>query len=177
MKTPIHEVLGMDTEQWLEHKLARQEREQIRKQKLRKRERRKVKTDRKEEIKKAAEEKAARKMTAKLSGHFKRCAKPILQEIMYQRGCMSPKCHWRGPFDKITCFHHVNPETKTDSALDQATPDQKIEEMEKCIVLCHNCHHLAHSSKILNDGCDNTISLTDFEKYVIRFVYFSILDR
>lgn len=46
------------------------------------------------------------------------------------------------------CFHHENPEEKTASVTRMASGDYGLqtikEEVEKCVILCHNCHALRH---------------------------------
>lgn len=49
---------------------------------------------------------------------------------------------------RTLCFHHINPSTKlfelTPTNLDNHTYDEVINECNKCILLCHNCHCILH---------------------------------
>lgn len=53
------------------------------------------------------------------------------------------------PFD----FHHVNPETKDISISDAINRkwERLIEEVDKCILLCSNCHRIEHE-RLRNDS-------------------------
>lgn len=44
-------------------------------------------------------------------------------------------------------FHHKKPEEKETSPLDDIALERTVEELEKCVLLCSNCHNLHHSSE------------------------------
>ena len=46
-------------------------------------------------------------------------------------------------------FHHINPHTK-DSMISRDNYKEAKKEIEKCILLCSNCHRIIHSSKMRN---------------------------
>ena len=72
-------------------------------------------------------------------------AKQKRQEII--RSMMTP-CAMCGEYDPaIMDWHHVDPESKTGSVSDLAKrhPIQvALDEIEKCICLCSNCHRRLH---------------------------------
>lgn len=53
----------------------------------------------------------------------------------------------------ILCFHHVNPEDKrislTTSDLARYKREDIIQELQKCVCLCHNCHNKFHYTNLI----------------------------
>ena len=58
-------------------------------------------------------------------------------------------------FDDGACldFHHCDPTQKETSIIRQATKSKEkmIEELNKCVVVCANCHRKAHAYNIETD--------------------------
>jgi len=57
-------------------------------------------------------------------------------------------------------FHHIDPslkDQKVSSALSSASPKKALEEIEKCIILCSNCHREFHYF-----NKENNITLEEF---------------
>ncbi len=59
----------------------------------------------------------------------------------------------------VMCFHHVDGNTKRftldQSQLQKHTRDEILEEVGKCILLCHNCHGIHHEKeRIINKSRD-----------------------
>lgn len=72
----------------------------------------------------------------------------IFNEIKLSRGCQNPTCQWMGILGPpMLHFHHVD-ENEKDFSIGQRNrclPSGKIiRELEKCSVLCGNCHALHH---------------------------------
>jgi hypothetical protein len=75
----------------------------------------------------------------------------LLGEIKKTYGCMSPTCHWEGEITpSILDFHHIDPDTKESNILKMIGFSRAAiaKEVNKCVVLCANCHRLAHAEGI-----------------------------
>ena len=48
-------------------------------------------------------------------------------------------------------FHHINPETKINSVINMLDEPKEVilEEVNKCIILCANCHRKVHAGLII----------------------------
>ena len=76
---------------------------------------------------------------------FKQCVKSVL-EPMANSIKSQLKCSICGE-DRIWCldFHHTNPSEKEGSVSHMIQAPNKLKsELEKCIVLCANCHRDVH---------------------------------
>lgn len=76
----------------------------------------------------------------------------LLDAVKKFYGCMNPSCSWIGQYDdEILEFHHVDPDKKRSSvsSLLHYPSNAIAEEINKCILLCCNCHRLAHKGKIV----------------------------
>lgn len=76
--------------------------------------------------------------------------KKIVDYISLKYSCQNSNCSWRGEFNACQlAFHHVNQEDKVIEVAKMFTCSLEniIKEINKCIVLCHNCHHLLHRDK------------------------------
>jgi hypothetical protein len=51
-------------------------------------------------------------------------------------------CHYSRNLSAL-CFHHIDPTTK-----DRELKDMTVEEAEKCVLLCFNCHREYHNGGI-----------------------------
>jgi hypothetical protein len=71
------------------------------------------------------------------------------QEYKTGLKCQNPKCHESDP----CCleFHHLNPNTKdfdlASAARQGYSWDRLMKEVDKCAVLCSNCHRKLHSGR------------------------------
>lgn len=77
----------------------------------------------------------------------KRC---LINKIAIHYGCQNLKCGWSGDF--LPChldFHHLDPSTKEGniSVLASSTKQAISTEINKCVVLCRNCHQQYHAKK------------------------------
>jgi len=54
------------------------------------------------------------------------------------------KCEWCGSTDELQ-LHHRDPETKIASVIWSWSEKRRLEEIEKCIVLCGPCHRKHHA--------------------------------
>lgn len=66
-------------------------------------------------------------------------------------GCLNPSCQWTGFYPgSILEFHHVDPATKlcNVSYLIGCSDELLWAEINKCTLLCANCHNLAHNKEI-----------------------------
>lgn len=75
----------------------------------------------------------------------------FIDNIASKYGCQNPNCKWKHNFFGILDFHHFNPceKTKELAKMKSYSYNKIIEEINKCVVLCKNCHALAHSGKII----------------------------
>lgn len=69
-----------------------------------------------------------------------------LKAIHYKGG----KCETcQEPRPAALCFHHKKPETKSFGLDARTFSNYKwstvLEELDKCSLLCHNCHHILHN--------------------------------
>jgi len=68
-------------------------------------------------------------------------------KLLKSKGCQNPDCNEDHP----TCldFHHLDPKTKSFSLADITggahSNAQYIKELEKCAIICANCHRKIHS--------------------------------
>ena len=75
--------------------------------------------------------------------------KKFKKEAVNMKGSRCAACGCTG-LPSIYDFHHINPVTKNRktklSARTKMTPDAIIE-LKSCILLCSNCHRIAHDQK------------------------------
>lgn len=88
---------------------------------------------------KEKEKRNARKRGRRIRGWYK--------QVKKEKKCI--ECGESRP--KALEFHHVNPATKKESIYDmvhnKCSIDNIKEEMDKCIVLCANCHRVRHANR------------------------------
>lgn len=85
-----------------------------------------------------------------------------LQSFLSSRACVS--CGETAP--ECLDFHHVDPSTKEGMVTEMINSlrgfDRIKEEMEKCIILCSNCHRKVHKGTLSSTTFDNSlIKLTE----------------
>ena len=72
----------------------------------------------------------------------------LKNRITLYYGCQNPNCSWKGQFHGCQLdLHHYNPEEKDQGigALRSHTIKKFIAEINKCVVLCRNCHQYLHA--------------------------------
>lgn len=77
--------------------------------------------------------------------------KKLILDVQLHFLCMNPNCPWQGPYDpSILEFHHVDPKNKRAAVktMTQYPTSSIAEEINKCVLLCCNCHRLAHKGKV-----------------------------
>lgn len=75
-----------------------------------------------------------------------------MNEVALEYGCQNKDCKWEGEFKPYQlCFHHLDPATKETevSKMCSWSLDKIKAEINKCVVLCLNCHPLVHKGDIL----------------------------
>lgn len=81
----------------------------------------------------------------------------LLSDVKLYYGCMNLDCKWVESYVvDILDFHHCDPDQKNDSVSRMINCSKNIiaKEVNKCVVLCCNCHRLAHIGQIkLNAKC------------------------
>ena len=72
----------------------------------------------------------------------------VVNDIKLQRGCENPDCQWEGEFHPhMLHFHHLVPSTKEQTVaylIKHSSLLTARKEIDKCEVLCANCHALHH---------------------------------
>ncbi len=56
-----------------------------------------------------------------------------------------------GTFKRMTEFHHINPETKSKNyknIIRQSISSKQLDELDKCVLLCRQCHGIVHAQNI-----------------------------
>lgn len=74
--------------------------------------------------------------------------KEVLKRRKRETGCQV--CRWNG-CDKALDLHHIDPSEKSGNfgkILSSGSLKALEEEIEKCVVLCSNCHRLVHAKQI-----------------------------
>lgn len=71
----------------------------------------------------------------------------VINSVALHYGCSNPACQWQGLLEAYQLdFHHFDPSTKLVEVakLESASYDRIKAEINKCIVLCKNCHCQVH---------------------------------
>jgi hypothetical protein len=74
----------------------------------------------------------------------------FIARVALQYGCQNPGCKWEGEFVSSQLdFHHLDPATKAKpvSKMESSSYKQIVAEINKCVVLCKNCHVLVHAGQ------------------------------
>lgn len=75
----------------------------------------------------------------------------FINEIALRYGCQNPDCKWSSEFHPTQlCFHHFDPKEKNIevSKMESWSYPKIKDEINKCVVLCLNCHPLVHKNLI-----------------------------
>ncbi len=85
--------------------------------------------------------------------------KEIKQKMLNYKGRICQKCGYSKCCDALV-FHHISPEKKDFAPSSSASKSWKKiqDELDKCILLCANCHAEIHEQL---DNTDNIIKLID----------------
>jgi hypothetical protein len=78
--------------------------------------------------------------------------KIFIDGICLRYGCQNPGCKWEGQFEPYQLtFHHVDPSQKEIEVakMHSWSYEKIVAEINKCIVLCRNCHPLADRGLIV----------------------------
>ena len=71
-----------------------------------------------------------------------------LDSLEYLGGMKCNRCGYNKPIPAVYSFHHIDPSTKDPNFSKMKSNGTKWEdvkaELDKCIVLCHNCHAEVH---------------------------------
>jgi len=70
-----------------------------------------------------------------------------LDDIKIKSGCIA--CEY-SEHPSALVFHHKNPKEKSFGFCNKKKSKEVLQEIEKCVVLCANCHTLIHCSKYRN---------------------------
>lgn len=69
--------------------------------------------------------------------------KILVDAIAVHYGCCNPNCKWSGPYKACHLdFHHLDPTAKERAVSTMCAYNKKriAAEINKCVVLCRNCH-------------------------------------
>jgi hypothetical protein len=78
--------------------------------------------------------------------------KSFIDRIALYYDCQNPDCKWDGEYQPCQLdFHHFNPDDKIKevSRMHSCSYDKIIAEIDKCIVVCRNCHPLVHNGSVV----------------------------
>jgi hypothetical protein len=86
-------------------------------------------------------------------GSNQRSRKSMIRHVALTRGCSNPDCGWKGPIAYgMIEFHHKDKASKSFNLSSRDARSKPlsvvIEEIQKCITLCSNCHRLHHRGLI-----------------------------
>jgi hypothetical protein len=80
--------------------------------------------------------------------------KGFLDDLAVKYGCQNVNCNWNGKY--LPCqldFHHLDPKTKRKEVAKMHTASWEtiINEVNKCVILCRNCHAEVHHGALTLD--------------------------
>lgn len=82
--------------------------------------------------------------------------KAFIDEVSLRYGCQNPGCKWTGPFEpyQLTFHHVVRSQKEIEVAkMHSWSFENIVKEINKCVVLCRNCHPMADKGLIeINEG-------------------------
>lgn len=92
------------------------------------------------------EKKRARRLTSKRIRHRN---KAYVNTYLDKTGCQAISCEEKKLW--ILDFHHIDPSEKEGQVREMANSCRSVqslqEEMDKCVVLCSNCHRTFHTEE------------------------------
>ena len=75
----------------------------------------------------------------------------IKKRLIEYKGGECQKCGYNKPYLSVYCFHHKNPKEKEFGIAGMKRKYEIMKkEVDKCILLCHNCHNELHEEEYLN---------------------------
>jgi transposase len=81
--------------------------------------------------------------------------KKKIEALNYKGGMKCTRCGFDEQIPDVYAFHHRNPDSKDPSWGKMKTNNWSLEkikeELDKCDVLCHNCHSIVHYLERQND--------------------------
>jgi hypothetical protein len=86
-----------------------------------------------------------------------------------------------GTFKRMTEFHHINPETKSKNytnLIRQSISSEQLDELDKCVLLCRQCHGIIHAQNI-NGHIEFNLEFNDrlvIQRFDGQFV-FDMIDK
>lgn len=78
----------------------------------------------------------------------------VINEIALRYGCQNKDCKWSSDFNPWQLdFHHLDPSTKVIEVakLESSSWTRINTEVNKCVVLCKNCHANVHHGEVVVD--------------------------
>lgn len=75
----------------------------------------------------------------------------LIEDIILSYGCQNPDCCWHGDCVPIMLdFHHFDPAKKVLGISQNYHRGKKVlaREINKCVVLCANCHRMFHKGLV-----------------------------
>lgn len=82
-------------------------------------------------------------------------------ELINLRGGKCEKCGYNKNIAALE-FHHLDPSTKSFQLdarhLSNTTKEKILEELNKCILICSNCHRELHNPQLENENIDNLLN-------------------
>lgn len=88
----------------------------------------------------------------------------FLAAVKLYYGCCNPGCCWDGPYDPFMLdFHHIDPASKENDVSQIRKPTKLFEEINKCTVLCANCHRLETWGQLDCSQCQRCNVTTDWK--------------
>ncbi len=74
----------------------------------------------------------------------------IKKKLIEYKGGKCVMCGYNKPYLSVYCFHHKNPKEKEFgiSGMKRKFENMK-KEVDKCLLLCHNCHNELHEKEYL----------------------------
>ncbi len=92
--------------------------------------------------------------------------KALMDRIALHYGCQNAECQWKGEFQSHQlAFHHLDPSAKVIEVakMDTHSYERIIKEMNKCVVLCRNCHaDVHHGTSVVDASLLCEVNLEDF---------------
>lgn len=86
------------------------------------------------------------RVAARLAAHRR-----FIHSVCLAYGCRNPNCGWKLPFEPYQLeFHHIRPDEKESEIGRMASwsLSKLVDEMNKCVVLCRNCHVCVHRGNL-----------------------------
>lgn len=97
----------------------------------------------------------------------------FMNDIALRYRCQNSECKWHGNFSsRHLDFHHFDPTDKIIEVakMTSSTYEKILIEINKCIVLCKNCHALVHSKEaIVTKDLKCNVNMDDVIKFLSKY--------